>query len=36
MRVVADEWAKTLTLDARKALWKNKKLLSHAKIMKDE
>lgn len=36
MRVVSDEWAKTLSLQERKELWKNKKLISHVKIMKDE
>ena len=36
MRVVSDEWAKTLSLPERKDKWKNKKLIAHVKIMKDE
>lgn len=36
MRVVSDEWAKKMTLQERKEKWKNKKLIAHVKIMKDE
>ena len=36
MRVVADEWGKTLSEQAKKDHYKNKKLLSQLKVMKDE
>jgi RNA recognition motif-containing protein len=36
MRVVADEWGKTLSEQAQKDHYKNKKLLSQLKVMKDD
>lgn len=35
MKVVAEEWSKTLTPEDKKKLYKGKKLIVHAKIMKD-
>lgn len=36
MRVVAEEWSKTLSTDAKKELYDNKKHISHIKVMRDE
>lgn len=35
MQVVSEEWAKTLDKEEYLKLYKNKKLLSHAKVMRD-
>ena len=35
MRVVAEEWSKTLSKEDLKAHYKNKKLITHTKIMMD-
>ena len=36
MRVVAEEWSKTLAQDEQRQLYVNKKLITHVKIMRDE
>jgi RNA recognition motif-containing protein len=36
MKVVAEEWSKTLSPDDVKKFYKGKKLITHAKIMKDQ
>lgn len=36
MRVVAEEWSKTLSSEDNKQLYDNKKLISHVKVMRDE
>lgn len=36
MRVVAEEWSKTLDKDTFIKQYKNKKLINHVKVMKDE
>jgi len=36
MRVVAEEWSHTLSKEEKAALYKNKKLIAHTKIMRDE
>ena len=36
MNVVAQEWSKTLDKESQKLHFKNKKLISHVKIMRDE
>lgn len=36
MRVVAEEWSKTLSNDEKRQLYTNKKLLAHVKVMRDE
>lgn len=36
MRVVAEEWSKTLTAEAKRQLYTNKKLIAHVKVMRDE
>ena len=36
MRVVAEEWSKTLTPEELKKQYRGKKVLNHVKIMRDE
>ena len=36
MKVVAEEWSHTLSKEERASLYKNKKLITHTKIMRDE
>ena len=36
MKVVAEEWSKTLSDDDRKTQYKNKKLIAQVKVMRDE
>jgi len=36
MRVVSEEWSKTLSTEDVKLLYENKKLVSHIKVMRDD
>jgi len=36
MKVVAEEWSHTLSKEEKQGLYKNKKMVTHTKVMRDE